>query len=66
MEIYKGKINKQMHLKAISLVHDIKRLNVKKNKDIKMQKQIKAEMSFYVTFKNIFYIILIIVFIFLI
>lgn len=60
MEIYKGKINKQMHLKAISLVHDIKRLNVKKYKDIKMQKQIKAEMSFYVTFKNIFYIILII------
>lgn len=44
MEIYKGKINKQMHLKAISLVHDIKRLNVKKNKDIKMQKQIKAEI----------------------
>lgn len=33
-----------MHLKAISLVHDIKRLNVKKNKDIKMQKQIKAEI----------------------
>lgn len=44
MEIYKGKINKQMHLKAISLVHDIKRLNVKKYKDIKMQKQIKAEI----------------------
>lgn len=62
MEIYKGKINKQMHLKAISLVHDIKRLNVKKNKDIKMQKQIKAEMSLYVTFKNIFYIILIFLF----
>lgn len=35
MEIYKGKINKQMHLKAISLVHDIKRLNVKKKQRYK-------------------------------